>query len=51
MEKSCQLGDWGTNSAIVRTESDNFLGPYVFKETVIGAFAHNPTIRKTLEGK
>ena len=43
----CPLGDWGSASSIVRAEGDSALGPFTFKETVIPAFSHNPTIRKS----
>ncbi|GMH77068.1 hypothetical protein TrST_g4087 [Triparma strigata] len=43
----CPLGLWGTASSIIRAESDSYLGPFEYKETVVGAFSHNPTIRKS----
>ena len=47
MKYSCPLANWGTNSEIIRAESDNPEGPYHYVETILPAFAHNPTIRKT----
>lgn len=46
----CGLGQWGTASSVVRAEADVAEGPYVFKETVIPVFSHNPTIRKIPNG-
>lgn len=43
----CPLGLWGSASSIVRTQSDSYLGPFEYQETVVGAFSHNPTIRKS----
>ena len=43
----CPLGLWGSASSIVRATSSSFVGPFNYKETVINAFSHNPTIRKS----
>ncbi|GMH49969.1 hypothetical protein TL16_g00660 [Triparma laevis f. inornata] len=43
----CPLGLWGLASSIVRTQSDSYLGPFEYQETVVSAFSHNPTIRKS----
>ena len=45
MANGCGLGHWGTNSQIIRAESPNATGPFVFKEVVLQPFAHNPTAR------
>ena len=46
MVGNCGLGQWGTNSKIVRAESSSPLGPFAYKQTIIEPFAHNPTVRK-----
>lgn len=46
MALGCGLDHWGSNSAIVRAESSSPGGPFEYRETVVPAFAHNPTIRK-----
>lgn len=35
---------------IIRAEADSSLGPFVYKETVVSAFSHNPTVRKGFDG-
>lgn len=45
MANGCGLGDWGTNSMIVRGVSRNATGPFVYQEIVLPPFAHNPTAR------
>ena len=40
----CPLGSWGTNSVVSHAIGDLPQGPYVRKETVQGAFHHNPTV-------
>lgn len=47
---SCPLAYWGSSSTIVRAESDSPLGPFEFKEIVVNAFSHNPTIRQGFDG-
>jgi hypothetical protein len=42
---SCPLDYWGSASTIVRAEAAEPLGPFIFQETVVPAFSHNPTIR------
>lgn len=42
---SCPLGQWGSTSMIIRAESSSPMGPFVYKETVVPVFSHNPTIR------
>ena len=42
----CQLGDWGSNSLIVRAVSDHGpAGPFRWEQDIIMPFAHNPTVR------
>lgn len=50
MVNNCSLEYNGTNSKIIRAESDYPGGPFVYKETVVPVFAHNPTIRITRDG-
>jgi hypothetical protein len=47
---SCPLGLWGSASMIIRAEGQSPTGPFSYRETVIGAFSHNPTIRKGFDG-
>mgnify|MGYP003950361495 CR=1 FL=1 len=44
------LDAWGTASEIVRAVSDTPFGPFVYAETVVPVWAHNPTVRK-FQGK
>lgn len=46
----CGLDRWGSNSEIVRAESQHPGGPYTMRETVVAPFAHNPTVRNLLDG-
>ena len=47
----CSLEHWGSNSEIIRAVSTNGPeGPFQYAETVVSAFAHNPTVRKTPDG-
>eukprot|EP00929_Paragymnodinium_shiwhaense_P105247 TRINITY_DN70176_c0_g1_i1.p1 TRINITY_DN70176_c0_g1~~TRINITY_DN70176_c0_g1_i1.p1 ORF type:complete len:478 (-),score=33.78 TRINITY_DN70176_c0_g1_i1:145-1578(-) len=46
MAKHCSLDAWGSNSEIVHAEADDPEGPFVYKEAVITAFAHNPTVAR-----
>ena len=48
---NCGLGTWKFNSKIVHATSTHPLGPFLVKETVIPAMAHNPSIRKTPDNK
>lgn len=50
-DNNCGLGTWKFNSKIVHAISEHPLGPFQVKETVIHAMAHNPSIRKTPNGK
>ena len=50
MALECGLGQWGSNSAIVRAEATSLHGPFEYKQTIIEPFAHNPTIRKLPNG-
>ena len=50
-ENGCGLETWKHNSKIVHAISKHPLGPFQVKETIIPAMAHNPSIRKTKEGK
>mmetsp|Transcript_33601 Transcript_33601/g.95223 ORF Transcript_33601/g.95223 Transcript_33601/m.95223 type:complete len:498 (-) Transcript_33601:71-1564(-) len=50
MENHCGLDNWGSNSAIIRAESADVLGPYAYAERVISAFSHNPTVRRLPNG-
>jgi len=50
MDNHCGLNSWGTNSACVRATASALLGPYTYKNTVIPAFCHNPTIHKAPDG-
>jgi hypothetical protein len=47
---SCPLAYWGNTSTIVRAEALSPFGPFTYKETVVPAFSHNPTIRKGFDG-
>ena len=47
---SCPLAYWGSNSMIIRAESKSYMGPFEYKETIVPAFSHNPTIRKGFDG-
>ena len=47
---SCPLEYWGQASMIIRAEGDSPLGPFSYKETIVPAFSHNPTIRKGFDG-
>ena len=48
----CELGDWGSNSLIVRAVSDSGpAGPFRWAQDVIMPFAHNPTVRALPEGQ
>ena len=40
------LSHWGTNSEIIRAESDYFDGPFEMKQIILKPFAHNPSIHK-----
>ena len=40
------LSYYATNSQIIRTESNNFDGPYEMKQIILKPFAHNPQIMK-----
>ena len=40
---SCPLAYWGTNSMIVRAESNSPAGPFTFREVIVNTFSHNPT--------
>ena len=46
----CSLLHWGSNSEIIRAESNSPSGPFHFAQTIIKPFAHNPTIRKLPDG-
>eukprot|EP00940_MAST-03C_sp_MAST-3C-sp2_P000135 g135.t1 len=46
MANGCGLGDYGTNSMIIRAVSKEPSGPFTFEEIVLAPFAHNPTARK-----
>ena len=50
MLNDCGLEAWGSNSYIVRAEADSVAGPFEPKETVLGPFAHNPTVRQLPDG-
>ena len=44
--RKCELGDWGSNSLIVRaTSATGPAGPFAWAQDVILPFAHNPTVR------
>ena len=46
MVNGCGLGDWKTNSRVIRAESSSGpLGPFSFAEQVHAPFAHNPAPR------
>ena len=46
MAGECPLGDYGTNSMVVRaTSAHGPAGPFEWSEDIILPFAHNPTIR------
>eukprot|EP00729_Bicosta_minor_P015616 gene15616-18303_t len=47
----CPLGDWGSNSMVVRaTSSAGPAGPFAWAEDIILPFAHNPTVRELPKG-
>ena len=50
MVNNCSLDYYGTNSEIIRAESDSPGGPFVYALTVVPVFAHNPTVRITNDG-
>jgi hypothetical protein len=50
MVNNCSLDYYGTNSEIIRAVSDSPGGPFVYAETVVPVFAHNPTVRITSDG-
>lgn len=50
MVNNCSLRYWGTNSEIIRAESEFPGGPYSYAQSVVPVFAHNPTIRRTRDG-
>lgn len=48
MSDGCGLGDWQYNSYIVHATAKHPLDEFIYNETVIGVWTHNPTIGKTL---
>ena len=50
MVNNCSLDYYGTNSEVIRAESDYPGGPFVYVQTAVPVFAHNPTIRITSDG-
>ena len=50
MVNNCSLDYYGTNSEIIRAVSDSPGGPFVYAETAVPVFAHNPTVRITNDG-
>ena len=50
MLNGCGLESWGSNSYIVRAEADNITGPFTAMASVLGPFAHNPTVRHLPDG-
>lgn len=50
MQGGCNLNKWGTNSAVIRAEATDALGPFEFKEVVTPVFTHNPTVRRAPDG-
>ena len=50
MVNNCSLDYYGTNSEIIRAESDFAGGPFVYADTAVPVFAHNPTVRITSDG-
>jgi hypothetical protein len=50
MVNNCSLDYYGTNSEIIRAESDSPGGPFVYAGTAVPVFAHNPTVRLTSDG-
>eukprot|EP00051_Salpingoeca_urceolata_P010074 m.122744 g.122744 ORF g.122744 m.122744 type:complete len:407 (-) comp16574_c0_seq2:462-1682(-) len=50
MELHCPLHNWGSNSAIIRATSTKPNGPFVYQQTIVAPFAHNPTIRQAPDG-
>lgn len=50
MKNSCGLSTWLRNSECVRASSGSPLGPFSAEETVMGAFCHNPTVKRLSDG-
>lgn len=46
MVENCPLQSWKSNSIIAHATSKDPLGPYVYRDTVMTHFAHNPHIQK-----
>ena len=46
MVNGCPLPTWKSNSIIVHAVSSNPVGPYIYRDTVMGHFAHNPHVQK-----
>ncbi len=46
----CGVKSWKHNSIILRVSSNNPLGPFKIKDTVVQAMAHNPAIRVAPNG-
>eukprot|EP00933_Yihiella_yeosuensis_P072138 TRINITY_DN80448_c0_g1_i1.p1 TRINITY_DN80448_c0_g1~~TRINITY_DN80448_c0_g1_i1.p1 ORF type:complete len:411 (+),score=58.79 TRINITY_DN80448_c0_g1_i1:81-1313(+) len=42
---NCTLAGWNPGSVVVRAVADDPFGPFVYAETVLGTFHHNPTVR------
>lgn len=50
MKNNCGLNTWLRNSECVRVSSNSPLGPFSAEETVMGAFCHNPTVKRLSDG-
>lgn len=51
MVKGGGLDTWTTNSEIIHATSEDPEGPYSYNETILGAFAHGPSVRSLGQGK
>ena len=50
MAGHCGLNAWQQASEIIHATSIDPVGPYVYNETIMGVFAHGPSVRATPKG-